>query len=224
MIQRFGVIVLAAGASEHRCKPKQLLPYLGKTLIEHAARTALASGAAEVVVVVGSDASAIREKLRNLPVKVVSNREWTEGIASSIRCGIGALGPEIVCAVIALCDQPRTTPGLLRELAQRHFQSGSPIVASSYDGMVGAPSAFGINVFPELLLLKGDHGARTLIRQSPVPIVAVDFSGGNVDIEEPKASQLTPPTRLTEAPYDTYRDPEEARGPPAVSRFFSFSA
>jgi len=143
MNQNFGVIVLAAGASANRQRPKQLLPYLGKTLIEHAARTALASGAREVVVVVGSDAQAVREKLKHLPVRVVFNREWSEGIASSIRCGLVALGTNVDCAVLALCDQPRITPGLLRDLAQRQIETGSSIVASSYDGVLGAPSAFG---------------------------------------------------------------------------------
>jgi len=224
MNQNFGVIVLAAGASADRQRPKQLLPYLGKTLIEHAAVTALASGAREVIVVVGSDAPALREKLKNLPVRVVFNRDWDEGMSSSIRCGIAALSPEIGCAVIALCDQPRMTPGLLRDLAQRQFESGAAIVASSYDGVVGAPSAFGIEAFPELMALQGVSGARDVIRRSPVPIETIEFSGGNIDIEAPELFKWFLFPQTVEPLLDMQLSPWVARGPPQLMRRLSSTA
>lgn len=210
----FGVIVLAAGESAHRQKPKQLLPYLGKTLIEHAARTALASGAREVVVVVGSDAQAIRDKLKDLPVRVIVNRNWEEGIASSIRCGVAALDPKIGCAVLTLCDQPRVTSGLIRELALRHFETGSDIVASSYDGIIGAPCAFGADAFPDLMALTGSAGARSIIRRASAPVVTIEFSGGNVEIEIPAVPERTEFPRITEPLCDRQRIPKDARGPP----------
>ncbi len=224
MNQNFSVIVLAAGASARRRKPKQLLPYLGRTLVEHAARTALASGALEVIIVVGADAPALREELKRLPVRVIFNRDWAEGIASSIRYGMNALTPGVGCAVIALCDQPRITPGLLRDLAQRHFESGSPIVASSYDGVMGAPSAFGTDVYSELKSLKGIGGARDIIRRSVGPVEIVEFLDGNVDVEEPATIHWDLLPECTESPCDKYRDPTEARGPPRVTNNLSFSA
>ena len=224
MTQDFSVIVLAAGASARRQKPKQLLPYLGKTLIEHAARTALASGAREVIVVAGADAPAIREKLKRLPVRLIFNRDWADGIASSIRCGMDALGPEVSCAVISLCDQPRTTPELLRDLARRHFETGSPIVASSYDGVLGAPSAFGSDVFPELKSLKGNAGARDIIRRSTVPVETLEFPAGNVDIAEPASLPWVLLPETTESPRDKYLDPTQARAPPPATDHSSFSA
>jgi molybdenum cofactor cytidylyltransferase len=214
MIQRFGVVILAAGASARLGRPKQLLPYLGKTLIEHAARTAIASGADEIVVVVGADGGAIREKLKGLPVRVVLNPDWASGMGSSIRRGIGALGSGIECAVIALCDQPRITPDLLRNLAQRHFETGSSIVASSYDGILGAPSAFGKDQFPSLLALAGNTGARDLIRQSAMPIETVEFSGGNIDVDVAAEIPRLIPSETVEGPRDVCRKPQGARGPP----------
>ncbi len=185
MNKRFGVVILAAGGSSRLGRPKQLLPYLGMTLVEHAARTAIASGAAEVVVVVGAEADAVREKLQGLVVDIVQNSEWSEGMGGSIRCGISALSDDVGCVVIMLCDQPRITADLLRDLALRQFVSGSPIVASSYDGVVGAPCAFGRVIFPDLMSLQGDAGARDLIRRSETPIETVAFIGGNVDVDTP---------------------------------------
>lgn len=183
------MVILAAGRSTRLGRPKQLLPYLGHTLIEHSVEVAIASEAQEVVVVLGSHPEAIREKLEGLPIQVVVNDEWLEGMGSSIRAGVKALPPNIGCVVIALCDQPTVTPDLIRELAERHFEAGSPIVASSYDGVVGAPCAFGRELFLKLLELSGDSGARDLIRNSPNPVDLVSFQGGNLDVDTPEDFQ-----------------------------------
>lgn len=217
MTRQFAVVILAAGSPSRQARPKQLLPYLGRTLVEHAARTALASGAVEIVVVAGADIDAIREKLKGLAVKVVRNRDWAEGMAASIRCGIGALGEDIQCAVIALCDQPKITPELLRSLAERHFETASPIVASSYDGVVGAPSAFGVDLFPSLMALTGNFGARDLIRHSTFTIATIAFSGGNVDIDETPVFRQPIRAIKEGPPRDASRETVDARGPPLRS-------
>lgn len=181
----FGVVVLAAGGSSRMGRTKGLLPYLGRTLVAHAARTALASGAAEVVVVLGADADALRAELTGLKVRVVVNPEWQEGMGASIRAGIGALSPEIEGAVVALGDQPRITPAHLRALAEG--LSDAPIVASSYDGVVGAPCAFARGEFARLLALRGDVGARALVRSGEEPVATIAFAGANTDVDTPEA-------------------------------------
>ena len=217
MSQSFAIVILAAGASTQRGRPKQLLPYLGKTLVEHAARTAIASGADEIIVVVGSEAASIRKLLIGLPIRIVRNREWTEGISSSIRCGIGAVRRDIKCAVIALCDQPRITPELLRSLASRHFATGCPIVASSYDGVVGAPCAFGVDLFPTLNGLRGAAGAREVIRHSLESVETLEFSEGNVDVDPPTEFAGAISTVEVKSYRDEYQEPQFARGPPRAS-------
>jgi len=213
-IDSFGVVVLAAGGSARLGRPKQLLPYLGRTLVEHAVRTALASGASEVVVVVGAEADAIRERLRGLRVRVVHNRDWAEGMGSSIRCGVAALSDSIGAAVIALADQPRITPGHLRSLALRLGESEKPIAASSYDGVVGAPCAFSHTEFPRLLALSGDAGARSLIRAGGAPVETISFDGANVDVDTPEDYQALVPDWEAVPLTETTHDPHEARAPP----------
>lgn len=183
---RFAVVVLAAGGSARLGRPKQLLPYRGRTLVEHAVRTALASGAHEVVVVLGAETEAVREKLRELKVRFVHNREWAEGMGGSIRAGIASLSGEIDSVVVALADQPRITPDHLRALAEKVGNDEFSIAASSYDGVLGAPCAFARSQFSRLLSLSGDAGARALIRgQSGVATIA--FDGANVDVDTPEA-------------------------------------
>ena len=206
----FGVVVLAAGGSGRMGRAKQLLPYLGHTLVEHAARTALASGASEVVVVVGARADEVRERLRGLGVRVVLNRDWERGMGGSIACGVAALGEGIERVVVALGDQPRITPAHLRTLAERD----GPIVASSYDGVVGAPCAFARSEFPRLLALEGDEGARSLIRNQQVE--TVPFAAANLDVDTPEDYRALVPLPEGDAPPETDREPDDARGPPPI--------
>ncbi|AIE86529.1 nucleotidyltransferase family protein [Fimbriimonas ginsengisoli] len=210
----FAVVVLAAGGSARLGRPKQLLPYLGRTLVEHAVRTAIASGAAEVVVVLGAEAAAVRERLQGLKVRFVTNRDWQEGMGGSIRAGVAALSGHIEAAVIALADQPRITPDHLRTLAHRIEEAEKTIVASSYDGVLGAPCAFARAEFPRLLALSGDTGARALVRSGSEPVEVVCFDGANVDVDTPADYQALVPKLVTADPEEAEQDPREARGPP----------
>ncbi len=210
----FGVVLLAAGGSSRLGRPKQLLPYLGRTLVEHAARTALASGASEVVVVVGAESAAVREALRGLAVRIVQNDDWAEGMGGSIASGVAALGEGVETAVVALADQPRITPDHLRTLAQKVAQSGKPIVASSYDGVLGAPCAFSRSEFPRLRSLTGDVGARHLIRSGEEPVEAVIFTGANVDVDTPEDVRALLPQSDAGVPPDAHHEPDDARAPP----------
>lgn len=206
----FGVVVLAAGGSSRFGQPKQLLPYLGRTLVEHAVRTALASGAAEVVVVVGAEGPEIRKRLQGLRVRIVTNEAWAEGMGGSIARGVAALSEGVDATVIALADQPRITPEHLRALAERTSQE--PIVASSYDGIVGAPCAFARPQFARLLALTGEEGARHLIRAANVAVI--EFAAANVDVDTPSDYRALVPEEAADAPTEPIRDPNATRGPP----------
>lgn len=214
MTTPFGVVVLAAGGSSRLGRAKQLLPYLGRTLVEYAVRTALASGAAEVVVVVGAEASAVREALRGLKVRIVVNADWALGMGGSIAAGVAALSPSVEAAVVALGDQPRITPAHLRTLATRVFETGRPIVASLYEGVLGAPCAFARSEFEGLRGLSGDLGARRLIRSGGEAVETVEFAGANVDVDTPEDYQALVPSRDDETLTDAGFAPDSARAPP----------
>ena len=189
MTGAFGVLVLAAGGSSRLGRPKQLLPYLDGTLVEHAVRTALLSGAAEVVVVVGAERERVREALKGLDVRIVVNEDWRDGMGGSISLGIKALGEEIEKAVVALGDQPRITPEHLRRLAER----ARPVAASAYAGVLGAPAAFARSEFDRLVALTGEVGARSLLREGEIAPVAFDSANVDVDTPEDYRSLLADP-------------------------------
>jgi len=135
-------------------------------------------------------------------------------MGSSVRVGIGTVSPGIECAVISLCDQPRVTAGLLAGLAQKQFDSGIPIVVSSYDSVMGPPAAFGSCQFAGLMALTGEQGARELIRKADFEIQKVEFDGGNDDIDTPDDYQKLVP-ELDSGPLESGAGlADGARAPP----------
>ena len=184
--KNIGVIILAAGSSTRLGRPKQLLIYNGKTLLQHILQVAVDSIGHPVVVVLGAYAESIKENMPFPAADIVENTIWHDGMASSIRCGILELVrkyPFAEGAVLMLCDQPYVTTSLINDLVLAHQNTGGLIVASSYNDTIGAPAFFHKSIFPELLQLNGDVGARFLIKKHAHDVEVVYFSKGETDID-----------------------------------------
>ena len=154
-------IVLAAGFSRRLGRPKQMVELLGETLLERAVRTALQAGLRPAVVVVNAQIFPAVAALTLPAGRVVVNEEAAEGMASSIRCGLRSVGAEDLSGVVLLtCDQVAVTAEHLRALCEEPEQ----VAGSRYAGRVGVPAYFPADLFPALLALEGDQGARLLLR------------------------------------------------------------
>ena len=159
---RVVAIVLAAGSSSRLGRPKQTLVYEGETLLDRAVR--IAREAADEVVVVDR----------------VLNPDADEGIASSIRAGVAAAGPD-ARILFTLCDQPRVTAEHLRAL----IAFDAPIVATSYAGIAGVPAVFAPRFRDELLALRGDRGARAIIEHHRAEVHVIAFEDAAIDVDVP---------------------------------------
>jgi molybdenum cofactor cytidylyltransferase len=179
------IVILAAGASTRLGRPKQLLPWRGKTLLQHAVETALTI-TTNPVVVTGCNADQLAAGVDHTQVHLVFNPEWEQGIASSIRCGLQALldrTPPPDQVIFMVCDQPFVSPGLLLDLINERQKSHRSIIASSYAGTLGIPALFDKTHFPQLLDLQGDTGAKTVIQGFPGEVAFVEFKEGEFDID-----------------------------------------
>jgi molybdenum cofactor cytidylyltransferase len=178
---KFAAAVLAAGGSSRMGTPKQLLVIDGESLVQRAARLALQSGADPVLVIVGAASGAVTDAVRALPVRIVVNERWESGIASSIHSAVGHCG-KAEALLILLCDQPDVTAAHLRQLAAA-AEGGAEIAAASYEGTLGVPALFRANVYPELLRLKGDSGAKRVILAQPERVIAVPMEVASRDLD-----------------------------------------
>lgn len=185
---RFGVAILAAGASTRMGTPKQLIELDGKPLLLRAVEAALASAAWPVVVVLGAHTEKIRPILARLPVLVTENPAWAEGMAASIRAGVTTLqqfSRALDAAVIALCDQPAFSADTIARLVAAQHASGRSIVAAHYAGRHGAPALFLREHFPTLVSLTGEEGARALLNSDLDRVAPVDLPELALDLDTP---------------------------------------
>lgn len=184
-----GLIVLAAGASKRMGKPKQLLPYLDSTLLQHSIKAALTSICSPVVVVLGAHVELIQPGISNLPVHIAENKDWEEGMASSIRCGLENilnLKKNIKSVVIILCDQPYVDANQINKLVEASNITHKSIVISEYEHAEGVPVLFTKEHFKELYRLKGKEGAKNLLKIHKDAVYKVPFPKGIVDIDTPE--------------------------------------
>ncbi|MBD2309690.1 nucleotidyltransferase family protein [Chroococcidiopsis sp. FACHB-1243] len=184
-LSAIGVIILAAGASTRLGTPKQLLQYRGQSLLRHTAEVAIASGCRPIIVVLGAQVERLEAEVMQLPVYVVENNHWAEGMSSSIQTGLTVLQsihPPVKAVVMLLCDQPFVSVSLVRQLIEAYHCTGKLIVASEYADTVGVPALFSCELFAELMMLDAVTGAKQVIKQHIQEVYPVSFPAGAIDL------------------------------------------
>ena len=186
MTNKYGIIILAAGSSSRMGRPKQLLPYKGKNLLQHIVNIALEAAVGPVVVVLGAEAELLKKELDETKIIAVINNDWEKGMGSSIRFGLQQFTdrfPEAEGVIFTVCDQPFITSSLLCELVSIYNQTKNPVIASMYEDTKGTPAFFHRDIFPELSSLKADKGAKQIINNHKGKMGLVSFPMGSRDID-----------------------------------------
>jgi molybdenum cofactor cytidylyltransferase len=180
------VIVLAAGDAKRFGSPKQLARINGVPMLRLVLGRALTLAGAQVTVVLGAHANSIAPALGRLSVNVVVNRNWEEGLSASIRAGVASVPGSVGGLLLLLADQVGVTSSDLQRLADAWRRNPQAIVAGQYGGGYGVPALFPRSQFPRLAALRGEQGARQLLRGGGVRIVGVPMPGGAQDIDTPE--------------------------------------
>lgn len=171
-------VILAAGLSTRfeadAGMPKQLHRIGGETLVRRICRAALASRLAEVILVAGHAERKVREEVAGLDLRWAHNPAYKAGQAGSVRCGLARVSERAEGAMFLPVDQP----GLDAEVIDRllgTFDGPSSIVVPTYRGRRGAPVIFGRSWFGDLSRLRGDQGARPLLRDLAAHVTEVEL-------------------------------------------------
>ena len=183
-----GLVLLAAGASRRLGQPKQLLRYVGKSLLRRAAETALATGCGPLVVVSGALQEELVEELTSLPATLAHNPRWAQGLGPSVSTGVAALRqvcPTLSAILLLVSDQPHLSTTVLCRLVAAHREDGARLAAATYSGVLGVPALFGKEFFDELNQLPAQSGAGQLLRRYAAMVTALPWDGGAVDIDTP---------------------------------------
>jgi CTP:molybdopterin cytidylyltransferase MocA len=190
-------VLLAAGGSRRLGHSKQLVRYRTRPLLLHAvAAVRAALPRAPLVVVVGAEALRMRLVLRRADcgARIVANSRWHEGMAVSLRKGLAATPRSARAALLLLVDQPLVTSAQLERLVTAWRRRPGSAAAARYDGHAGAPAIVPRRRWAALKTLRGDQGARALLRASTT-ITLIDMPQAALDVDT--AADLR---RLTKRP------------------------
>jgi molybdenum cofactor cytidylyltransferase len=179
-------IVLAAGASTRFGGIKQLVRIDGRPLLHTTVSRAVEVAGAATIVVLGAHAAELAPLLTHTPATIVVNRDWREGIGSSIRAGVARVPAACTGAMLMLADQAAVTAQDLQRLVGTWRRQPEYIAAAVYAGATGVPAVFPRASFPQLAELRGDIGARMLLQRNPDRVVRVPMDSAALDIDTPE--------------------------------------
>ncbi len=189
--QRIAAIVLAAGRSIRMGAINKLIAEIGgKPLVRIAAEQALASRASPVIVVTGHERERVEAALNGLPVRVVHNPDYADGLGTSLKAGIAAVPAEADGAIVCLGDMPQVTAALIDKLIAAFDPArGALVVVPSIDGRRGNPVVWSRRFFHDLMGIAGDIGARHLIGAYAEAVVEVPVAddAALTDVDTPES-------------------------------------
>ena len=188
--RRIAAIVLAAGRSTRMGGPNKLLAEIGgRPLVRFAVEEALASRAKPVIVVTGHERERVEAALAGLPVGLVHNPDFAQGLGTSLRAGITAVPAEADGAIVCLGDMPQVDAALIdRLIAAFDPEKGALAVVPTIDGHRGNPVLWSRRFFPDLTAIEGDVGARHLIGRYGEAVAEIPVGkAALVDVDTPEA-------------------------------------
>lgn len=187
--QALEALVLAAGSGSRFGGGKLLARYGKGVLLDGALAAAFAAPVRSVTVVTGADAARVEAAARafNPDLRIVHAPDYAEGMGASLRTGIASLPADAAGAFVFLGDMPRVPHALPDALAQA-LGAGAPAAAPVFRGRRGNPVLLGRELFPQLLELKGDEGARRALQGLGDRLALIDAPDDGVlfDVDEPK--------------------------------------
>ncbi len=182
------VILLAAGASRRMQGRDKLLEIIdGVPLLHRTASAAVQSKASKVHVILPPNHDNRKTALRGVDVNIVEAKDWQEGMGASIRAGVAALSQDCIAVIITLADMPEITPLYFNRLIAGYLpHQGREICrAVAQDGTHGHPVLFGRRYFERLSNLKGDQGAKEILKtaRGKIKLIPMPGQGAIVDLD-----------------------------------------
>ncbi len=174
-------VVLAAGTSSRLGQSKQLAPIAGRPALAYTLDALRASRVARIVLVLGHAADDIAAALDLTGVTVVRNDAYAEGQSTSVLAGVKSLGDEIAAALMVVGDQPLLSPSVVDAVVAAFERTGGPFIVPVYENEWGNPVLLARVTWPLLDNLKGDTGARPILRKHMDMVLEVPVPGALLD-------------------------------------------
>jgi molybdenum cofactor cytidylyltransferase len=171
-------IILAAGESARFGQTKQLLPLKNKYMIEWVLDAALGSRLEQIILVLGHDhkkiIKALGTQIRHPRLQVSVNHDYKQGQSASLKFGFSEMPKKFLSVMFMLGDQPMLDTETIDILLHNFWRSEKDICVPVYQGKRGNPAIFSRKFYKDLLNLKGDLGAREIIKTNTERVLEVE--------------------------------------------------
>lgn len=185
-------IILAAGASTRFGRPKQLVRLNDRCLIEWVLDAALKSKLKRIILVLGyahqQVLQALDPKLQDSKLSVEINPEFKKGQSCSLQLGLSRVIDAFPAVMFLLADQPLVDTATLNFLLEHFWSADKDICVPTFEGQKGNPCIFRKNIFPQIMHITGDSGARHIIRSNPERVLEIDIKNPYffIDVDTPE--------------------------------------
>ena len=183
-------ILLAAGQSKRMQGENKLLKkYKKKYLINHILKSLIKSKVNKIIVVLGHENRKIKKiSLKSKKITFVVNSQYLKGISTSIKCGLKKISKKNIGFLIAHADMPLVSKTILNALCSALKNKNKEIFIPVYKKRIGNPLAFKYSMIKSLKRIKGDRGAKKLIRsnQSKIKLMKMKSKSILIDFDQLK--------------------------------------
>jgi molybdenum cofactor cytidylyltransferase len=181
----FSVLILAAGMSVRFGAPKLIQPIGGTPLLQRVINEAMLSDAMDTILVVGHEWDRLLMHVDTHYARVVINPNYSKGMANSLQAGIKAVPPEFLGCVVAMGDQPFVGRRLINSLMKKFLRVRPLAVMTEYDGVKATPVLLSRDLFAQVMRLRGDKGAKSLLLRykDRVSCVSLKNQVGLIDVD-----------------------------------------
>ena len=178
-------ILLAAGQSKRMQGENKLLKkYKKKYLINHILKSLIKSKVNKIIIVLGYENKKIKKiALKSKKIIFVVNSQYLKGISTSIKCGLKKISKKNIGFLIAHADMPLVSKTILNALCSALKNKNEEIFIPVYKKRIGNPLAFKYSMIKSLKRIKGDRGAKKLIRSNKSKIKLMKMKSKSILID-----------------------------------------
>jgi molybdenum cofactor cytidylyltransferase len=172
-------IILAAGESTRFGSPKQLLQLKDRCLVEWVLDAALASELSRIILVLGyahqEIQKALGKKLRHAKLQIEINPHYQKGQSHSLQVGLSSVISAFPAVMFLLADQPLVDAAVINCLLNKFWSADKDICVPAFRGKRGNPSIFSQKFYRHIMKIKGDIGARQIIKTHPERVLEIEI-------------------------------------------------
>ena len=173
-------ILLAAGQSKRMNGENKLTKEIQSIpLIKHSVKNILNTSIEELIIVLGHQKEIIEKLIdKHQKIKFVFNKDFENGMSSSIKTGINHLSKNTEAFFICLGDMPMINSDIYNQLIKSKNQKD--IIVPTYNKEQGNPILFSISMKSTIMSVKGDKGAKKILEQNKNKILKVEIDDINI--------------------------------------------